>query len=175
MNNLSKIALVLSAFAFSSAANAQTFSPVGTHKFEGTLKLKKTLPDAFCDVSLDFIIAPDGSATINNAVVGGAAIGCNLINFTGAPYTIVPLTSGPPTDLFALNFRVDIDGVPSIPLAPDACEGTLRFELGSNGTAATLEFVDVKSDVPGVPGGTPFPCKIEGVLIEQDPHITTVS
>jgi hypothetical protein len=167
MLRFSKYAIMSAALLLSPAVSAQTnFSPVGTHSFSGT---QKNLPlSSVCTVDLDLIVASGGTATVTNAVVSGSGIGCNYINFTGAPYPVYHAGAGTNTDLYVANFRVDIDPIPGVSGA-DACEGTLTVGLAADGTHSDLVFSTPRSDVAdaapnGNAGTTTNPCLITGTL-----------
>lgn len=170
MLRISKYTMLAAALVVSPAVNAQTnFSPAGTHSFSGVLDVQKNLPFvSSCDVDLDLIITSGGSATINNAVVSGSGVGCTFISFTGAPYPVYHAGAGTNTDLYVVNFRVDIAAIPGVSGA-DACEGALTVGLAADGTHSDLVFSTPKSNVPdaapnGNPGTTTNPCLISGTL-----------
>lgn len=146
------------ALALTAPGIAQAANPDGTHTFQGTLEVRKSLPIwTPCTVTVDVAVA-SGVPRLQSATVGGGGV-CGGISFTGLPSA--PLNTG---GLPVVEVPATI-GV-NIVFPAGTCAGNLEVLWNSPPpppTARTITFQDGLSDIPSTSGGT-APCRIRGVL-----------
>jgi hypothetical protein len=149
-------ALMATVLALATPAMAQAATPDGTHRFSGTLEVRKGLPLwTSCSVVADVNVT-GGIPVLQDVTLSGSSV-CDGISFTGLP-------SG------ALNTgSLPLVVVPSVGVTiafpAGTCAGNLTLVWGGNlASPRSITFVDGTSNLPG--SGLGLPCRIKGALTQ---------